>query len=631
MSLNWIGPALLVAGPLAVAFGLALRRRANDRALAFARAETEVDRAELFSLQSGWNEAVELARGAQRVLGARRDRAAAVLRARACLVLAECEAGLDRHDRAHEYLKHAADARVMAGEDPAVPALLAAERLMLAGVGSPAGAPTETHPGFEEVLGEAESDSAPAANAPRLIRLARLAIGQAEIRMREGSWPGARSALEQAVRFGERVPAPPPPALAGAALERAQLLAGLARGRASFAAGEIGQVLATLGQAVEARAWLDRSVATLEGTALPPAQMAMARALVVRAMSESPDEDPGGEARARLLRRARDVVADCDWPAARAIGARAEIQMGVLRAQQGGEGAAGHFRAASARLDDLEMPGAAELVAEARLLLGHLVEEHGQLDEARTEYRRALDAGREDADPDARRLAAVAGCHLHRLLHHADRADEARALLDVLEPLAPTVATPARALLSAMVARCRGQQQFRDGDAKAADRTLEGAMTLIEGVEGPEALDLARQISAERGALALAGDEALEAETQFRRALGIPPGSRPPAIEQAERAELHLRLAQSLLHLERVREALPELRRAFEDGRDSGRANGRAVAAAAALTLGDHPESPVAERRGWYESAARFGKLSGTARGSQVAEAVEERLRELKD
>src|SRR6185436_13078806 len=117
------------------------------------------------------------------------------------------------------------------------------------------------------------------------------------------------------------------------------------------------------------------------------------------------------------------------------------------------------------------------------------------LDEARMEYRRALDAGLEDADPDARRLAAVSGCHLHRLLHHADRADEARELLEPLEALAPTLTPATRPLVAAMVARCRGQQQFRDGEPEADDRTLSAAMTLVESASGPEAADLARQLS----------------------------------------------------------------------------------------------------------------------------------------
>ena len=78
-------------------------------------------------------------------------------------------------------------------------------------------------------------------------------------------------------------------------------------------------------------------------------------------------------------------------------------------------------------------------------------------------------------------------------------------------------------------------------------------------------------------------------------------------------------------------EARIDLRDAFERGRDSGRAQGRSVAAVAALLLADASEAPRDERRALYEAAARLGSLSGTERGREVAATVVERLRELAD
>jgi len=628
VSAAWVGALARLAAPIARAFLWVRDLGRNDRANALSGAELLLERAEIMALQGGWEEGGEMARAAARSVERRRDPAALRVATRALQLVAECEAGLGRGEPGRAALQLARALRASLAGAEAGGDLLARERLLaaspaLAEPGSAAGAAADA------LLESAEAG--PVAPSPaHLVRLARLAIERAGIQQQEGSWPGARRRLELAVRLGERVPAQAPPALLGEARDRALLVGALARSRASWAASEIGQVLVSMGRHAEAAEWLDRAVATLEGAQLPPADHARARALIVRAMGEPPDADPGAEARVRWLRRALDCVAGGDWPAARALAARAEIQLGVLLASQNGEAASERFRAAVGRLDGLAIPGVAELAAEARLLLGHVLEDQGRLDDARAEYRGALDAGREDADPDARRLAAVAGCHLHRLLHHADRADEGAVLLETLEALTPTLAPEARPLLAAMVARCRGQQQFRAGDRAAADGTLQQAWKLVEPVDGPEARDLMRQIAAERGHLALAGDDALAAEGHFRRGLAVGPGSRPPAVDQAERAELHLRVAQCLLRLERFPEARAELERAFSGGRDSGRSSGRAVAGAAALLLGDDEDAPLGERRRWYETAARFGRLSGTPRGRQVEEAVAERLRELK-
>lgn len=617
-------PGLLVALFRALA-GAFSRRRAEDRSAAF-EARDLLARAEIFALQSAWQAAADLVTPLLTGSGASKLTPEDV--ARAHLVLAECEAGSDRRAPAIEHVRLAAAAREKVRDDGARATLATWERFVQAGLGRSDAEGERDWPTADDVLAEAERvDTMEPAFA---VRLARLAFWRAEAEIREGSWPRARLHLEQAVRLGERVPLELAPGRPAHRWEEEELLGALARTRASSAANEIAAVLASLGRHEEAIAWLDRAVATCEGVKLAPGRIALARARIVRAMNEPADEVLGFEPRRRMLEAAHDAVAGVDWPAAKALVARADIQLGVLAAQVGDvDGAKRRLLAAHRSLHGLELPGVAELVAEAHLLLGHVLEDHGELDEARVEYRRALDTGREDADPDARRLAAVAGCHLHRLLHHADRADEARALLEPLESLAPTLAPVARPLVAAMVARCRGQQQFRDGDRDAADRSLAGAMALVDSAGGPEAIDLARQIAAERGNLALSAERGGEAEGHFRRALAAVGGTRPGPIEQAERAEIRLRLAQSLLQQERTDEARPELTGAFEGGRDSGRANGRSVAATAALLLGDDPESPLADRRGWYESAARFGRLSGTERGRQVEAAVAERLREL--
>src|SRR5439155_26524908 len=125
--------------------------------------------------------------------------------------------------------------------------------------------------------------------------------------------------------------------------------------------------------------------------------------------------------------------------------------------------------------------------AEANRLLGHSREGAGDFDAARARYRTAFDIGHADDDADARRLAVVAGCHLHRLLHHSDRPAEAAALLAPLEKLAPTLPLPARTLLAALVARARGHQQFRDGEHAQADATLKRGEALALQAGGPEA------------------------------------------------------------------------------------------------------------------------------------------------
>ena len=621
---DWTSGLPVLLAPVAWLLRFAFRGRRADRAADREPASAVLDRAELFVLQGGFQPGADLVLPFLEGTRAGRDfRPADAVRAQ--LLLAECEAGSDRPETAFSRIDRAAEQRAKLPPGAEADRLAGEERLIRAALGGR----TASERLEVDALIE-ESARAEPIEPARAIRLARLAIGRAESEIAEGSWPRARAHFEHAVRFGERVPVGADPGAASADRIRAEMLGALARSRASYAAGEIAAVLLSLGRHDEATPWLDRAVAICEGSQPEAGRVALARARIVRAMHEPADAVLGSEPRRKLLLAARAGVAASLWPAARALTARAEIQLGVLAAQEGDvPGAREHLAAASRGLQGLRLPGVAELVSESHLLLGHVLEDHGELDDARAAYRRALDAGREDADPDARRLAAVAGCHLHRLLHHADRADEARALLEPLESLAPTLDAAPRPLVAAMVARCRGQQQFRDGDHVAADRSLAEAMALVEAASGPEAIDLARQISAERGNLALAGEEATVAEEHFRRAIAAVGGTRPDAIEEAERAEIRLRLAQALLRQERTAEARPELRRAFDEGRDSGRSSGRAVAAAAALLLGDDPEFPIAERRGWYESAARFGKLSGTERGRQVESVIEDRLREL--
>jgi len=603
----------------------ALTRRRSERAAPVESTASLLDRAEMFALQGAFAHCAELVLPLVEGTRAGRDfRPADAVRAH--LLLAECEMGSERPDDARQRLGRAAELAAKLPKGPEAVRLGRLDRFLRTMI-TPRGTRDDRSGGdalIDELAPAAELDPTLA------IRLARLAIASAEGEIAEGAWPRARLRFEQAYRCGERVPVEGDPGATTPQRERAEMLGALARSRASYAAGEIGAVLVSLGRHDEATEWLDRAIATCEGARLEPGRIALARARIVRAMHEAVDPVLGSEPRRRLLLAAHAGVADSTWPAARALTARAEIQLGVLAAQDGDvAGARERLDAAARGLSGLRLPGVAELVAESHLLLGHVLEDHGDLDDARLAYRRALDAGREDADPDARRLAAVAGCHLHRLLHHADRADEALELLDPLEALAPTLAPGARSLVAAMVARCRGQQQFRDGDHAAADRSLARAMALVDSASGPEAIDLARQIAAERGNLALAEENATVAEEHFRRAIDAVGGTRPPAIEQAERAEIRLRLAQALFRQDRPLEARPELERAFEAGRDSGRSTGRAVAAAAALLLGDDPESTLADRRGWYESAARFGKLSGTERGRQVEAVVADRLREL--
>ncbi len=623
-------PSVLLALPVAlgaIGFVVGLHewrvaRNGKMRALA----ESAAKDAELIFLQGAWKEARDLVEKAAKFVARDRDPSSWALWARVQLVIGECESALGHEPQAREAFAGAARA---IDHVPADAARLLSRWHMLATAGLRAGA--EAPPA--ELASPGESARAwEAKEIPHTlrIRLSRYAAWRAQEDARRGRWDLARGWLEWSVTVAEAVPTPSESGPNfGITLGLEKLVWALARAQGSASADELGQVLWSLGQHEEATRWLDRGVAALEAADAPPGSIALARALIIRAAYEPPDPLTGASRREKFLSRALDVVADCDWATARVTAARAELHLAALRTERGADGeAVALLHSAHHRVEDLKV-GGTEVAVEALLTLAHLLEERGELDEARSEYRRAYEAGRSDDDQDARRGAVVAGCHLHRLLHQADRPDEARALLAPLDAVVPTLAPRGRPLFAALVARSRGHQQFRDGDRDAADGTLRGGEALAGQVGGPEAADLVRQLAAERGNLAMAEDRPGDAEAHFLRALAAPRGARPERLETGERAEIELRLAQTRLRLGRESEALAGLRSAFEHGRGTGRAQGRSVAAVAALQLADSLDSPIEERRRLYEAASRLGLLSGTERGGQVAAAVVERLREL--
>ena len=139
---------------------------------------------------------------------------------------------------------------------------------------------------------------------------------------------------------------------------------------------------------------------------------------------------------------------------------------------------------------------------------------------------------------------------------------------------------------------------------------------------------MASMLAADLGDLAHSRKRHVEAAEHFERALGTVMGPLSPA-ETEDRAELELKHARALMELERAGAARAALRRAYELGRDSGSASGREAAAIAAMLRGDLAEATPRERREFYEVAARFGRLSGSERGNQVAEAAAQRLKEM--
>jgi tetratricopeptide (TPR) repeat protein len=610
---------------LATMFRRVWRRERPDREAELVAMADAVERADLLALQGGWDRARELA---EVVLERARSQPAGAVETlvRARLVLGDCAGGVGDVPAARAHFE-AAGPEIMALADPMLRSALEWWRVLGSGGLDPAHPPGGALAAPGDPDGQWTGEDLP----PGLrIRLARHAAWRAQIENQHGSWKRARRWFEWSFEVGEQVAPPAAGAGTDPSHERAQLLWSLARARSSASAVEIGEVLWSLGEREEATRWFDRAIGALEGAEQPFARVALARALIVRSMHEPSDPLTGDSGSVGFLERARDVALGASWPLTRVLAARAEIRLAGLRAEEGAtDRAIELLRTARDRVQDLGAEGAADLIAEAHVMLGHLYEERDEFDAARAAYRLAFETGRADADPDARRLAVVAGCHLHRLLHAADRPAEAAALLEPLDSMAPTLSPPGRTLLAALVSRSRGHQQFRDGDREAADRTLRRGEGLAQQTGGPEAADLLRQLATERGNLALANARPEEAEGHFLRALATPSGTRGAGVESAERAEILLHLAQARMRLERDDEALADLRAAFERGRDSGRAQGRSVAAVAALLLADSSEAPREERRQLYESAARLGTLSGTERGREVAAAVVERLREL--
>jgi tetratricopeptide (TPR) repeat protein len=320
----------------------------------------------------------------------------------------------------------------------------------------------------------------------------------------------------------------------------------------------------------------------------------------------------------------------CGWPNGRLLACRADLELAAQFVSLGDPvNALGHARRATEHLKDLPAGQAGPIEQEALLAFGAALAETGETDKARQTLRRVLDSARQASHPEARQHAAVAAWRLHFVLVEEGSLEEANEALVALETLVPGLAPLPRPFFAALAAHLRGMLWLREGRLEEARMKLEAAETWARHLGGGSALDLARSAATGRGQVAVAGEAFAEAEEHFRRALAMPPGDEPPGKQQAARADLLLSLAHAIAPQDREEEALDLVRRAFREGLASGSSAGRQVAANAALLEGDLPSGDSGVRRRLYETAARLGRLSGLARGREIADEAESRLRDL--
>jgi len=223
-------------------------------------------------------------------------------------------------------------------------------------------------------------------------------------------------------------------------------------------------------------------------------------------------------------------------------------------------------------------------------------------------------------------VAFLAGSSLHANLITHGEIESARTLLDGLVDLVPVLAPDARARAAARVARSRAQQLRYENRAREAEEAFVLAADLARRVDGADRGLLVFRIESDWGGMLAEGQRDSEAERHFSTAMEVP-DSLPLPTGSAERAEVLVQRAQVRFRLDRKRDAVDDLRSAFDLGRNGGTTHGREVAALAALVLGDAMRRQTDERRRHWETAARLGLLSGSERGRQVANAARLRMR----
>ncbi|MBI1796710.1 MAG: tetratricopeptide repeat protein [Candidatus Eisenbacteria bacterium] len=463
-----------------------------------------------------------------------------------------------------------------------------------------------------------------------LMRLAWLAHRLGQIAHARGRWEEARHLLDRAVAIGMRLDSPgtaaPDTAWNGHA--RALFCAN-ARKAASEAARELGLVHASLGDRDRAIERLDQAIAVVEGVDHPIARLRLAQALLDRANQERTDPLAGAGRREALIARAAEVALESGTPEGRAVAGMAEVALAHTYASLGMTAQQlEHLRRALEYTKDSPEPAAGHNQTYLLMAIGHALDESGDRDGASDALRQAVARGRAHPDPDTRKFAVSAAYRLHQMAWEDDHADEARAHVEVIESLVPTLAADVRGVFAGIAAHSRGLQYVLEG------RDTEGTEWLARAERmgrdgGPAAGALARSAAADLGRAALRARSPGAAEAHLRRALDTPAHHMSAADDRSQRAEITLLLADALRLLDRFDEGRRECARAFDLGRDAGNAKGREAAAIAAMWLGESADDDPAERRRFYEAASRLGRLCGRTRGREVADTVDRRLREV--
>ena len=461
-----------------------------------------------------------------------------------------------------------------------------------------------------------------------LMRLVWAAHRLAGIEHLQGRWAEARALFERAVAIGGRLERP------GAGLpttswntDARELFWSHGRKVASEAARDLAFVLESLGDREGTMRWLDEAVALMEGATLPVARLRLAHALIERATHEPVDAFTGITGHEALLGRAAEVALSCGTDDGKTVACMAESARASLYPSLGmNEKTLEHLRLAMELTGHMTEPAAGYNQTYLHMALGFALEENGERAAAIESHRRAVERGRTHPDPDARKLASQSAYRLHQLLFEEERLPDARRCVEVLEQLAPTLSPPERTSFAGVAAHSRGLQQMLEGHPDEARRSLTQAETMAHQAG---AVALARAAAMDQGRLALRLERPAEALPHLQRALETAVPQPGTAENQARLADIRLCLANAFMMLERRDEALVECRCAFDTGRGSGNANGREIAAIAAMHLGEAAEDEPAERRRYYEAASRLGRLCGRPRGRVVADTVDARLRDL--
>jgi tetratricopeptide (TPR) repeat protein len=461
------------------------------------------------------------------------------------------------------------------------------------------------------------------------MRLVWIALWTAQYHLRHGEWPKARPLFERSIELGEQL------AKTGAgrvdvsySAEACERFWGFGRTAASAAALELANVAESVGDREQATAWFRRSVELLDGVTTAEGLTARARARLQNGIRETADAISGPGPRLGLLEEAIRESLAAQTPEAYGYASRAEIEIASTRSAYGAPSEAKpHLRRAVEYAERAE-ESAKSYGLQAQYLLAQQVEAEGDVAEACRLFASAYQGGRFHASGETRHLAFHAGRNLHRLTLIGGESVEARTLLEQLENLVPGLEPAARPAAMSALVHARAHQFHGEGKEAEGNQAFEEASRLARRVSGSQGLGLNFRIATDRGIAALASGRFAEAVTHFDEALSTPEGLGSREQESVERAEVLLQRAQALLKLDREREAVSNLERAFVLGRDSGSSRGRELAASAALLSGDLALADPEKRRRHYESATRFGQLSGRERGKKIAEAAELRLRE---